>query len=378
MRKYLRFFALILSVCMTLSATVLAVSPSFSDVSTTHWAYTEIMEAVKQGITNGYADGTFRPTASVTNAHFSAFLARAFYKGEYNDTNANPWWKPYTDVLDQHGVLDGTTLGTTIRTITITESINRYDMAQMMYNVLVDQGAHLPTQAEQDEAQAAIGDWASVPTKYQNAVTACYAAGVLNGQSDGNFGGTNLMNRAQGCVVVYRLTNYITETPGDGTTNPDQGNDGNDDTIPLDSTGTLANGKPATVENVLTVLDEIKEKCPQGTPWTVSNSYYSPAFGTNSTGCAAYAFMVSDRIFGTLPVRKHTDYSAIRPGDVLEVKDANGQTFHWSVVASELDNDGWFRTTDAGSDADSTVLWNGWSDSNSSSAHWIVYTRYPE
>lgn len=98
---------------------------------------------------------------------------------------------------------------------------------------------------------------------------------------------------------LCRLTNYIAENPGDGTANPDQGNDGDDDTTPPASTETLANGEPATVENVLAMLDEIKEKYPQGTPWTVANSYYSPAFGTNSTGCAAYAYTVSDLILGT-------------------------------------------------------------------------------
>ena len=166
MKKHLRFFALALSASLALSTTIMAVSPSFSDVPGTHWASAEITEAVNRGITNGYDDGTFRPTASVTNGHFSAFLARAFYKGEYDDSNANPWWNPYTDALDRHGVLEDTTLGTTIRTVTINEPINRYDMAQMMYNVLMDQGAQIPAQAEQEKAQAAIGDWARVATEY--------------------------------------------------------------------------------------------------------------------------------------------------------------------------------------------------------------------
>ena len=378
MRKHLRFFALALSASLTLSTTIMAVSPSFSDVPTTHWASAEITEAVSRGITNGYNDGTFRPTASVTNGHFSAFLARAFYKGEYDDSNANPWWKPYTDALDRHGVLEDTTLGTTIRTISVNQPINRYDMAQMMYNILVDQGAQLPAQAEQEKAQSAIGDWTSVPAQYQNAVIACYAAGVLNGQSDGNFGGTNLMNRAQGCVVVYRLTNYIAENPGDGTTNPDQGNGEEDDTTPPASIGTLANGKPATEENVLEILEEIKEEYPAGTPWTAANTYTSTAFGKRGIGCAAYAFMVSDRIFGFLPVRTHTDYSNIRPGDVIEVKNASGVSLHWTVCISKMDAEGWFQTSAGGSNADSTLIWGDWADTNNPNINWVVYTRYPE
>ena len=376
MKKHLRFFALALSASLALSTTIMAVSPSFSDVPGTHWASAEITEAVSRGITNGYDDGTFRPTASVTNGHFSAFLARAFYKGEYDDSNANPWWKPYTDALDQHGVLEDTTLGTTIRTVTINEPINRYDMAQMMYNVLMDQGAQLPAQAEQEKAQSAIGDWTSLPAQYQNAVIACYAAGVLNGQSDGNFGGTNLMNRAQGCVVVDRLTNYIAENPGDGTTNPDQGNGEEDDTTPPASTGTLANGKPATVENVLAVLDEIKAEYPDGTPWGTSNSYYSTVFG-KGTECAAFAFMVSDRIFGVVPKHEVVDFSTIRPGDVIALKDASGGIRHWSVATSTVGDDGFFSTVDG--NVGGKILWTGWGDVESAEkGGYIVYTRYPQ
>ncbi len=374
MRGRIRFLAWTVVFSLSLSVPALAASQRFSDVAPTYWAYTEIMEAVDREITNGYGDGTFLPTASVTNAHFSAFLARAFYKGEYDDSNSNPWWKPYTDVLRRHGVLAGTTLGSNIMTVYINRAINRYDMAQMMYGVLVDQGAQLPTEAERQAARAAIGDWENVPAGYQEAVATCYAAGVLNGQSDGSFGGQNLMNRAQGCVVVYRLRDYIGKNPGDGNT----GDPGDGQTTPPVTTGTLANGKPATEENVLEILAEIKEEYPQGTPWTVANSYYSPAFGTKSTGCAAYAFTVSDLIFGNLPVRKHTDYSSIKPGDVLEIKNSSGQTFHWSVVTSEVDDEGWFQTTGGGSNPGDTVLWNSWGDINSESANWIIYTRYPQ
>lgn len=374
MRGRIRFLTCIVLFALSLSVPAMAASQRFSDVAPTYWAYTEIMEAVDREITNGYGDGTFLPTASVTNAHFSAFLARAFYKGEYDDSDSNPWWKPYTDVLRRHGVLAGTTLGSNIMTVYINRAINRYDMAQMMYGVLVDQGAQLPAEAERQAARAAIGDWENVPAGYQEAVAACYAAGVLNGQSDGSFGGQNLMNRAQGCVVVYRLRDYIGKNPGDGST----GDPGGGQTTPPVTTGTLANGKPATEENVLEILAEIKEEYPQGTPWTVANSYYSSAFGTKSTGCSAYAFTVSDLIFGNLPVRKHTDYSSIKPGDVLEIKNSSGQTFHWSVVTSEVDDEGWFQTTGGGSNPGDTVLWNSWGDINSESANWIIYTRYPQ
>ena len=54
-----------------------------------------------------------------------------------------------------------------------------------------------------------MDDWAQIPAGYREAVAACYALGVLNGQSNGCFGGDNPMNRAQGCTVIARLLDQI-------------------------------------------------------------------------------------------------------------------------------------------------------------------------
>lgn len=49
----------------------------FSDVSTTHPFYKEISWMAEQGITTGWADGTFRPEAPVERAAMAAFFYRA-------------------------------------------------------------------------------------------------------------------------------------------------------------------------------------------------------------------------------------------------------------------------------------------------------------
>ena len=82
-----KIVVLILAAIMALSLTApaMAAGSGFTDVPSTFWAYTEITEAVNKGITNGYTDGTFKPGNYVTNAHFAAFLARAFYADEYTE-----------------------------------------------------------------------------------------------------------------------------------------------------------------------------------------------------------------------------------------------------------------------------------------------------
>lgn len=190
-------------------------TPAFRDVPASHWASEAIERAVSEGFVNGYADGTFHPADQVTNAHFNAMLSRAFYPEDLeNAQTGGSWWTPNVLTNQAHGILDGTCVkeqqqaqgswGSQINT-----AINRYDMAQMMYNLLKDHNAQLPAKTALQAAQGKMADWQQIPEKYRDAVSACYALGLLNGQNDGTFGGGNNMNRAQGCVVISRLLDYL-------------------------------------------------------------------------------------------------------------------------------------------------------------------------
>lgn len=394
MRKRMISLLLAVMVCMSvLTSQAMAAGTAFSDVPTSFWAYDEIMEAVNKGITNGYADGTFKPGNSVTNAHFAAFLARAFYAGEYDDTNASPWYMPYTDILNEHSVLDGTTVGSGFDA-NINQSINRYDMARMMYNVLVDKGAAMPSNSQLTAAKNSIGDFLSIPAHYKEAVAACYAMGVLNGQNDGTFGGSNLMNRAQGCVVVYRLTQKLED--GDTGVEPTEPTEPEKPTEPENpgttsptgaSNGTLTNGKPITEENVIELLAELEDKYPNGTPSGSKDYYTSIQFGTGYE-CAGFAFRISDEVFGKAenPKRRVDDLSEIRPGDTIRtLKD--GKSVHWTTALTAIDSEGYIQSTVDGNSGDSdvngVVKWNYNCWVNTTYAieqgfTYEVWTRYPE
>ncbi len=183
---------------------------SFGDVPGTHWAGAFIQDAVEQEIVNGYPDGTFHPSEPVTYAHFNTMIAKAFYPKEIEFDQGGRWWAAYVALNSTHGLLDGTTLWDThvqdgSYDGLINEPINRYDMAVMMYNLLLDQGAPLPDDRLCVKIRAEIADWAAIPTKYQRAVEVCYAFGLLTGYSGGTFSGSGSMTRAEGCAVIARL-----------------------------------------------------------------------------------------------------------------------------------------------------------------------------
>lgn len=222
----------------------LAPAPAFTDVPTSHWAYSDITSMAAQKVVNGVGNGKFAPEASVKCAEFTAMVARLLFSDELSKQSSTTdrwpprpevlqlfadevskqpaitnWWVPGLEVLYQLGILDGTALlsfynnGAWNQGVT-EKVINRYDMAQIMYNALLNRGMLMPTQAALYEAQASIADFPDVPIEYKNAVTTMYAIGCLTGMDSlGTFRGGDAMQRDQACVALSRLQKKAFENP---------------------------------------------------------------------------------------------------------------------------------------------------------------------
>ena len=406
----------------------------FSDVPSTHGFYTAIMDCAAKGITSGYADGTFRPTNSVTKAQFSVMLSRAFYPDKVKalsteENKAVAWYYPNVLALKNAGVLKDVAFANFLTNKTIMDqAIPRYQMAQLMTNIMSAKGFSA-TAAQKAEAQKKITDYKTMHTKYQDAVKNVFALGIITGYSNGTFGGNNIMNRGQGCVVIYRMTKYTpaaTTTPdtddsgkptgGAGNTGStgNTGNTGNTGTgmgtqTPTQpetpAAKTLSNGKPVTEANVLALIREIRSKYPPGTNFgtgyttlnTTGDVYKAIGRRTSvRNGCGAWAALVSDYIFGQTgaPMRK-IDFKSARPGDILVTLEPNGDVYHVLAIISNAHHDddieGWgVKTTDAGRPPNASIsaYTIGWDDDTGGYGGIVyddgygastkeVWTRYP-
>lgn len=205
-------------------------STGFSDVPDSHYAAAAIKNCVAAGIASGYSDGTFKPAASVTRAQFCVMIARAFCPDtlKQEDTAANKalgWYVPSAKALYNSGIDAGILAAVSfsediLSAEVMNQPISRYDMAQILDNVRFCFGPGMSS-VTREAAQAKIRDWSSIPKTYQDAVAACYALGIIGGQSDGTFGGRNPMNRAQACVVIDRMDKYV-PIGGDSSSKPAQ------------------------------------------------------------------------------------------------------------------------------------------------------------
>jgi len=339
-----RALSLILALALAAALAVPACAAEFTDVPPGRPFYEDIMDCAAEGIASGYADGTFRPSAPVTKAQFCVMLARAFYSEyleQYSTQTPGAWFMPCAALLDGQRVLAGTSFALTYSDPAVMDRpIERYDMAVLLSNMMALNGRGV-SESGIRAAQQKIGDWSAVPAQYQRAVASCYALGVLNGQSDGTFGGSKSMNRAPACAVIRRLRERVT-APGPAPTES-----------PAAAGAALANGEPVTEENALAVIDGLLKTYPDGTHWGLNTYRNGVASATMQaiqqeqimvngltpsvqSGSGGFASLVSDTIFGSgraAPARKVSP-SETRPGDIIIIRDKNGYHKRYAAAAS--------------------------------------------
>ena len=185
---------------------------SFTDVPATHWGYDYIEKAAENKLVNGNGNGQYTPDKSVTNAEWCQMLSNLFKEeGTYTSPNV-AWWYNAVRFCHEMSWLENTTLrskylGTAYlyNDADVAAAINRYDMAQVIYNIAI-QDTMFTLTVDTTGISGKIGDYQTIPSKYRTAVEYCYAAGFITGvDQQGTFGGTGIMSRAQAATVLCRL-----------------------------------------------------------------------------------------------------------------------------------------------------------------------------
>ena len=193
---------------------------SFSDVGSNYWAKDWIDRCVELNIVQGYANGKFGPDDPVTGAQFATILSRLFFSSQLDANSAlasTAWYLPAMTTANNAGLLAGTSnlaggagsnwSGSADR------NLNRYDMAQMIYNTTSALGK-VPDEAALAQARTAVSDFAQIPGKYQTAVSSCIALKAINGMDNGTFSGSGNMTRAQACTVICRVLDAVGDPDG--------------------------------------------------------------------------------------------------------------------------------------------------------------------
>ena len=410
-----RLCSLVLALALCLGLCVPAGAAEFSDVPGAHTFHDAVVWCSGQSIVNGYEDNTFRPANTVSRSNFTVMLSRAFFASyieKYKDPiyiSSGIFWANYQAMMANQALNNTSFADDTDIVQEMSRSISRYDMAQLITNIMTRQGFPASS-SDKSAAIAKITDYNNIPSQYRDAVANVYALGIITGYADGSFSGEVTMNRGQAAVVIYRMMQYSGNSGGN-ITNPDPETPAEPETPSKpsqpDQTGkTLTNGKPVTEANILELLSELQAKYPEHTSFVngyrdgiksydvlkVTNTYDRAKGGKTSTsaGCGGWAALVSDYIFGQtgFPARKIATADA-RPGDIGISVDGNGKLTHVFIVTSRAQHNDecqWteFDTTDSnptGPNNTYEIIWDighsNWDDPQPGDWTVDVWTRYP-
>ena len=206
MSKRILSAALALALSLSLAVPAFAEEESpFDDVPLDHWAIEAIRQAAEEYIVSGMDYQNFAPDAPLTSAQFVTIITRAFYwrelraieEAEEEVREDWTWYVHNRETAEQAGLMEGVGVEDWDAPMT------RYQMAVMLYNIVVDKELALPDKATLEAVE--ITDWDQVPEEFQEAVSTAYAMGLLSGMEDGSFAGDQTLTRAQAAVVYTKL-----------------------------------------------------------------------------------------------------------------------------------------------------------------------------
>ena len=140
-----------LSVSLLLGTTMpMVIAKSFNDVEQSHWAYTYIDELSNEEVVNGYEDGTYRPSQTITKAEYLKLLVSTVASSKENDKmkaemlNYTNWYEPYLKFALEEGILEGYT------SEEMSQPVSRAEMAKMLVGFAKYVGLKTPTPNELD------------------------------------------------------------------------------------------------------------------------------------------------------------------------------------------------------------------------------------
>ncbi|MBP3361650.1 MAG: S-layer homology domain-containing protein [Clostridia bacterium] len=192
--------AFVSGVLPELSGEVQTQSAAFPDIAS-HWAREYITSLYKEGIIDGFEDGSFRPDGQVTRAQLTKMLLGAMKlepEGEspFADVPADAWYCGYIAAASKNGIVTGIS-----ETEFLPDSfVTRQDAAVMIYRAAAPKAA----------SGAEYSDFNEVSDYAKAAVSSLSACGVVSG-FEGRFNPLGLLTRAEAAAMLQRAAKYFSE-----------------------------------------------------------------------------------------------------------------------------------------------------------------------
>ena len=186
MKKFKSVVAVLLACTMVLgSVSLVSAAKTFSDLPSSHWAFSYVNQLVNDGTINGYTDGTFKPTGTVSRAEFVKMLGKSSvaYTQPFTDVPSNHWAYDYIMHADMD--IEGTEFKPN-------DAITRNDVLKLLYKRAGSpKGAVAPGMITKQSDNPDAAAWA-------------YVYGIMNGSDGVNLNLSSGLTRAEAAALICR------------------------------------------------------------------------------------------------------------------------------------------------------------------------------
>ncbi len=198
-------------VCML--SVLCLVSAGFTDVVSGSWYESAVVEMHNKGLVNGYPDGTFRPSETITAAEFVSITARcsgleyvsssvsAHWAGDVMSAALSAGWYDWDEIPPDSDSYDSP----------ITRDVAVKILMRAMFP-----DAHGDYLTE----SAKMSDFASLSGRYYDTVLAAYSLGIVNGDENGRFNPRGFLTRAESCAIFSRALSLSDTARSETVTEP--------------------------------------------------------------------------------------------------------------------------------------------------------------
>ncbi|QRN86790.1 S-layer homology domain-containing protein [Clostridia bacterium] len=174
---------------------------AFSDVNENHWASQSISVLASKGLVSGYADGLFRPEASLTRAEAVVLLVNANGASDglqelkdteciFRDVEKGHWASAYINVAWERGLVSGYPDGS----FKPEQQVSRLEFTTMLTRALeMDEYGSLGLTFRDEE---------QIPAWAKSSVNLATSYGLISGYPDGTFRGSLKVRRDEATAML--------------------------------------------------------------------------------------------------------------------------------------------------------------------------------
>lgn len=174
-----------------------AVNAAFTDVANDHWALGYINTLTSNGVINGYPDGTFRPSDTLTKGAFLKLIVTASLKDlDFSklDKDFDHWAAVYVKVAENYGALEKGA----VTKENIDEPITRIDVIKILSLCDINMRNH----EQKGLDYLTFTDTNDLDETSEILLSHAVANEIIGGYPDGSFKPQNNLTRAEASKIL--------------------------------------------------------------------------------------------------------------------------------------------------------------------------------